>query len=630
MGYRKQARWIAGAAGVALSSAAQAQDAQADIVVTGSAVPVSIAEIGNAISVVTARDLEVRGTAYLIDALREVPGVAVGTSGSYGALSQVRLRGGDANHVLVMVDGVEVAPSGQGEFDFGTLLAGQVERVEVLRGPQSGLYGSNAMGGVINILTRGSGSDGTGITASAESGSHGTVALGGSGTVGEAGNFLTLSGAFRRSDGFSSAAIGTEADGNRNLTLYARGGAELAEGVRLGASLRRVDARAQTDGFDFSGGPLQGLAVDDDSYSDTRAWSGGVSLALDPLAGWENLLTASYAHDVLEGGYGDTGAFGSRGGRWKVAARTSLVESDGPLTHRMTLFADRERETYRNTFPYDPSQEPRQARAMTGVGGEYRVSHADRVFVRGAVRRDFNADFADVTTFSIAGAAIPAAGTRLHASFGTGVTNPTFTEQFGFVPGQFTGNPDLVPEKLRGVDFGVTQQVGRATLDVTWFRNRLTNEIYDLFPSVANRDGVSKAQGVELGGQVDLGPVQLAASYTWLDATDAEGVRETRRPRHSGSLTATADLGQGTLHAGLLYTGASEDVDYRDFFATFVPGRVTLDERLVARLAGSWELGERLELTGRVENAFDADYQESFSYAAPGLSAFAGIRLALP
>ena len=191
----------------AFSTPAFAQDEADPIVITGSAVPVPESQIGNAITVIDAAELEARGDAYLLDTLRTVPGVAVGTSGSFGSLSQVRIRGGDGNHVLVLVDGVEVAPPGTGEFDFGTLLAGQIERVEVLRGPQSGLYGSNAMGGVISIVTRGGAGDR--LNASLEAGSYGTVAAGGGATLGDELRFLSLSGAYRRSDGFSSAARGT-------------------------------------------------------------------------------------------------------------------------------------------------------------------------------------------------------------------------------------------------------------------------------------------------------------------------------------------------------------------------------------------------------------------------------------
>ena len=613
---------------MAFAAPAAAQDEADPIVITGSAVPVPESQIGNALTVIDAAELEARADAYLLDTLRTVPGLAVGTSGSFGSLSQVRIRGGDGNHVLVLVDGVEVAPPGTGEFDFGTLLAGQIERVEVLRGPQSGLYGSNAMGGVISIVTRGGAGDR--LNASVEAGSYGTLAAGGGATLGDAQQFLSLSGAYRRSEGFSSAAIGSEDDGNRNLTLYARGSSELAQGVRLSGSVRHVDVHAETDGFDFSGGPLQGLAVDDDSYSDTRSWSGGVAFDAEPVKGWTNRLSATYSRDVLEGGTGDTGSFGSLGTRRKFAGQSSLHVREGELAHVVTIFADHERETYRDRFPFDPSQRAKQVRELTGVGGEYRIALADKLFVRGAVRHDWNDAFADATTFSVAGAFEATPATRLRASFGTGVTNPTFVEQFGFIPGSFVGNPDLRPEKLRGWDVGVTQALGDAArVDVTYFRNRLEDEIVTIFPSVENQAGKSKAQGIELSGTANLGAIDLAASYTWLDAEDPDGQVEVRRPEHAASLTATTRIGAATLHAGLLYNGEREDTDFRDYYVAFLPGRVTLDEYVTARLAAAYRLSPRLELTGRVENIFDSDYQEAFSYAAPGLSAYAGLRLAL-
>ena len=626
----RRTRWAETAALAALTVAApaMAQDRADPIVVTGSTVPVPESQIGNAITVIDAAELEARGDAYLLDTLRTVPGLAAGTSGSFGSLSQLRIRGGDGNHVLVLVDGVEVAPPGTGEFDFGTLLAGQIERVEVLRGPQSGLYGSNAMGGVVSIVTRGAAGDR--LNASLEAGSYDTFALGGGATLGDAGQFVSLSGAFRRSDGFSSAAIGTEDDGNRNLTLYARGSSELSPDIRLSGSVRHVDAHAETDGFDFSGGPLQGLAIDDDSYSDTTSWSGGLALDAQPLDGWSNRVSASYSRDNLEGGTGDTGSFGSLGTRWKIAGRSSLQFGTGDVSHLATIFTDHERETYRDRFPFDPSQEAKQVRELTGLGAEYRLALADRLFARGAVRHDWNDAFADATTFSIAGAFEATSATRLHASFGTGVTNPTFVEQFGFIPGSFVGNPDLKPERLRGWDVGVTQALGDAArVDVTYFRNRLEDEIVTIFPSVENQTGTSKAQGIELAGTATLGAVDVSASYTWLDATDPDGQVEIRRPEHAASVTATGRFGPATVHAGLLYNGEREDTDFRDYYPSFLPGRATLDNYVSARLAGSYRISSRLELTGRVENLFDSDYQEALSYAVPGLSVYGGLRLAL-
>src|SRR5690606_37371107 len=238
------------------------------IVVTGTATPVEYEKIGNTITVIGGEAIEARGTAHLQDVLREVPGVAVNQGGSFGSQTQVRIRGAEGNHVLILVDGIEVSAIGSGEFDFSSLLANNIDRVEVLRGPQSGLYGSNALAGVINVITKGG--DAPAFDAAIEYGSFDSRLARAGVTLGDRETFLSASGIYRETDGFSSAANGTEADGDRNLTLYLRGGARLDDCARLDATLRIVDKHTDTDGFDFSGGPLQGLAVDDDSFTNSQ------------------------------------------------------------------------------------------------------------------------------------------------------------------------------------------------------------------------------------------------------------------------------------------------------------------------------------------------------------------------
>ena len=602
------------------------------IIVTGSALPVEQSRIGNAVTVIDRAALDRRAAGDVIDVLRSVPGIAVNQPGGTGQLAQLRIRGAEGNHTLVLIDGVEVSAVGGGEFDFATLLAGDIDRIEVLRGPQGGLYGSNAIGGVINLITRGG--DAPALDAAIEGGSFGTLTGRARARLGDGETFLALSGQYRRTDGVSAAAIGTETDGDRNASLSLRGGAALAAGVRLDGSLRLFDKRAQTDGFDFTGGPLQGLAVDDDSYSGTRDVAAGGTLSLDPLPGWSAALSASYSFGRLTGGAGGVDVFGDRGRRTKLAARLSHAfdSAGGDAAHSVTLFADYERERYRNTFPFAPEQIPAQRRAMTGYGAEYRVDLFRHLFLRAAIRRDDNTAFADATTASLTGAwQVPGTGTRLHASYGTGITNPTFAEQFGFNPGTFVGNPDLMPEKARGFDIGVEQRMADWLLvDLTWFTATLRDEIVSLFPTVVNDAGRSRREGVEASAQLDLGRFGMSGSFTRLSARDPDGSREVRRPRHQASLDAHAQIGAGRIAFGAVYNGRILDTDFRDFFADFSASKTPLDPFVLLRLAGSWQLADGVELTGRIENLLDETYQQAISYGAPGRAAYAGLRVVLP
>ncbi len=617
-------------------AAALAQD-DATIVVTGGAFPVERQAVGSALTVIDGEAIERSNAAYLLDLLRAVPGLAVSQSGSFGGPAQLRLRGGEGNHTLVLIDGIEVAGVGEGEFDAASLLAANIDRVEVLRGPQSGLYGSNALAGVVNVITRG-GANGPGaprLDAALEAGSYGSVMARGAATLGRDDSFLTATGVFRSIDGVSTAAIGSEADGDRNATLYLRGGAALGPVFRLAGSLRFVDRRSETDGFDFSGGPLQGLAVDDDSFAEAQDLSGGLALTAAPTANVESVLTAAYTSRETVGGSGGVDTFGEIGDRLKLGGRFTLTFDTGDgLAHALTAFTDYERETYRNPFPSDPSQTARQRRTLLGFGAEYRLALFDALFLKAALRRDDNSRFADAISHSLTGSWVVTPATRLHASYGKGVTNPTFSEQFGFIPGEFVGNPALVPEQAKGFDIGLEQRLGPALVDVTYFSSTLEDEIVSLFPTVVNDDGESEREGVEVAASVILGPLSLAGSYTHLLARDPDGSREVRRPRHQASLSVAAEVGpekRGTLDLGVIYHGEMLDTDFRDYYANgFLSEKSPLDAYVLVRVAGSWRLTEALVLFGRVENLLDEDYQEVISYGTPGRSAYAGIRLTLP
>jgi len=610
-------------------------DEHALIVVTGTATPVSYKKIGNTITIIGSEAIEARGTAYLQDVLREVPGVAVNQGGSFGSQTAVRIRGAEGNHVLVLVDGIEVSAIGSGEFDFSSLLASNIDRVEVLRGPQSGLYGSNALAGVINVITKGG--DAPRFDAAVEYGSFNSKFARAGVTLGNRETFLSASGIYRQTDGFSSAAMGSEADGDRNLTFYLRGGARLDDRARLDATLRIVDKHTETDGFDFSGGPLQGLAIDDDSFTNSQDWSGGLALTLEPVERWETVLTGAYLKRHSANGYGTAASSGDEGYRRTLAARSSYgFDTPGfaEAAHNLTLFVEHEQEGYRNTFPTDPSQIAEQTRSLLGYGAEYRFDLFDSLYLRAAVRRDENDAFADATTFSVSGSWV-LGSTRLHASYGTGITNATFFEQFGFIPGSFVGNPDLLPEKARGFDMGVEQLLfdHRLLVDVTYFNSNLTDEIIDVYPSVKNEIGKSKRQGVELSARWHMAGFDLGGSYTYLDAEDPDGTAEVRRPKHQASFDVSSRFGsqdRGTFSAGVIYNGAMLDNDYRNYFNNgFQLGKSRLDSYTVVRLAASCRLTETIELFGRLENALDREYQQAISHGTPRRSVYGGVRVSL-
>jgi vitamin B12 transporter len=600
-----------------------------EIVVTASSMPLEAVKVGSAVSVITAEDLDLQGIRYAADALQHVPGIAVNRLGSFGGQTQIRLRGAEGNHVLVMIDGVEVPAASSGEFDVSSLLADGIERIEVLRGPQSGLYGANAMAGVINVITR-DGADGTGAEVSLEAGAFDSVQVG----LGARGGSERRSGAltlgYRDTDGVNTAQIGDEADGDENLTLIGRGNLNRSDVLSLSGSFRLTDKHTETDGFDFTGGPNQGLAVDDDSYTDTvdaqvagsATWTLRDGDLVTRVSGW------LYDSEL------DGETYRYVGGREQLRVMTTArLDDNAGIAQFITGFVEHEEESFRNAIPFDPSQVPELDRSILGVGLEYRAELGDRLYLSGAIRRDDNEGFDDATTYRVTAAyQLAETGTRLHASFGVGVTNPTFFDQFGFVPGTYVGNPDLRPEKSDGWDVGIEQSFadGRMAIDVTWFDADLEDEIISVFPSVVNQSGASQRDGVEvaLSGQ-PTDRITVAAAFTYTDASDPDGTEEVRRPPRTASLdVAYRTAGdRGTIYAGVIYNGRMLDTDFRNYFANgFVAEKSPVDAFTLVNIGGYFDITERLQVFGRVDNLLDEDYQASIGYNTPGRAAYAGIR----
>ncbi|GER05097.1 hypothetical protein JCM17846_27790 [Iodidimonas nitroreducens] len=251
------------------------------------------------------------------------------------------------------------------------------------------------------------------------------------------------------------------------------------------------------------------------------------------------------------------------------------------------------------------------------------------------VRHDLNGDFKDATTWrSTASWQLPAA-IRLHGSFGTGVSDPTFFDRFGFFPGQFIGNENLSPEKAKGWDLGLEKSWldEKLVFDLTWFSSTLRDEIVSVFDatsflsSVENQIGKSDRRGVELSLRYQPHDnLEIFGSYTWLDAEEPDQSREVRRARHQASLSGTwRFLSQrGSLTASAQYNGDQDDLD----FSVFPAQRVVLDDFVLMTLAARYRLFDGVDAVARLENALDQSFQTVLGFNTPGLGAFAGIRAA--
>ncbi|ESR26450.1 TonB-dependent receptor plug domain-containing protein [Lutibaculum baratangense] len=614
-----------------------------EIVVSAGRTPAPSGAIGRAHTVLDSQRIEELQIRYVSEALRHVPGVSVSQTGTTGGITQVRMRGSESNHVLVMIDGVEANELSQGEFDFGGLLAADIERIEVLRGPQSAFWGSNATAGVINIVTKSGRRGSSEARVTSEVGSDGTAMLNPSLRVGGERYDFAVSGAFRRNDGFNISDLGTEDDGHRNATVNAKTRIDLAHNLFLDASGRYVDRSADSDAQDFSGGPYQGLVIDTDDWTDTTESLGGIGLTWELLGGRFVQEARLKGSQIRRDNATDGARSSSNEGSRVEGTYQATFNFDTPelldAHHRLTGGVEAKRETYRNLPPATPDQLEEQERRTTSFVAEYRVDLLDRLFLTGAVRHDDNDAFENTTTWSASAAYLLPTETRLHASVGTGITNPTFTEQFGYYPDSFIANPDLKPEESFGWDVGIERSFfdGRMTADITYFNATLRDEITTIYlPSglstAVNQSGKSPREGVEFA--FTARPVEglsVTAAYTYLSARNPDGSAEIRRPRHSGSVSAVYTFAEGraNVFADVVFNGRMQDDSYVNYFVDFSAERVILDDYVVVNVGGEYRVNDRLAVFGRVENLFDEEYENVFGYNTAGITGYAGLRMTL-
>jgi len=610
---------------------------------SGDAGGVPLDKIGSAVTVVTGDQLRAQQVRHAGDALRSLPGVNVSTTGGPAGPTQVRLRGAEGNHTLVMIDGIEANATAAGEFDFAHLMTDDIERIEVIRGPQSGLYGSKAIGGVINIITK----DGKGpFTASVrtEGGAYGTAGVSGRVSGGNDKAWIAASVTNRSQQYFNIAPVGSEQDPSSNLTVSVKGGVKIMNGLVLDYVVRNTNRRLDTDPEGLPPGATLNRAIDVPNKSKQDLFLGGVNLTYDSPDGsfTQVLRTNRSVTDIKSVSRDFFGIF-------QFSENLSETNKLGYLAtyrfatpmflsakHSLSGLVERELESFRPvaTGPFAPDGIERDRNRLATVG-EYRGEFFDRLVVTGALRHDDNDSFLDYTTWrTTVSLSLKEVGLRPHASLGTAVALPGMFEQFGSVIAEFIGNSGLRPERSRGWDAGVefTLVPNRAFLDVTYFKANLIDEITPTFdpilfvPSVANLPGVSERRGVEVALRTQLVPsLYFGAAYTFLDATEPSGAQEIRRPRNSGRLDLTYlfDNGRGTFNTTAAYNGAMKDGNFVTFPATIV----TLDDYLLVSAALSYKLQPGVELFGRVENLLNQNYQEISGYNTPGIAAFGGIKL---
>ncbi len=593
-------------------------------IITSHRQPVPLRQVGGSVSVVTAADLEAQGILYVEDALRRLPGVAVTASGGPGGQSTVRLRGEEGYRTLVLIDGIRVSdPAGpQVAVNFTTLTVAAIDRIEVLRGPQALLYGADAIGGVINIITRRG--DETAASLSAEGGSFDTYTA--QGFVAGHGNGVqgALGGSFTRGEGFSAAEGDPtlrDNDGYRNFTLHGTVGIDLGPNTRAAFVGRYVDVAAQFDGFSF----------DPDRTLLTEEWAARAALTTTGAYGLTHTVAYNFfqiRRDDLDGGAPTTDFFGNPIGRFdgdrhEVEYLGTLAPVNG---HGLTFGAEYESDAV-TTDAINAST------STLAVFAEWQAEWTGNFFTTLGGRFDAPEDFGDHVSLRATAAWLPDlfAGqeTKLRASAGTGFRAPSLYEQ---ATNAAASLPALEEETAIGFDIGVEQEVlgGRGHLAVTYFDQRIEDEIrFDnvFFTGYFQASGTSHSRGVAIEGEVQiLSNLTISSQYTYTDATvnspDAEdGLPRVRRPRHITSTDIDYEAFRGRLRLNVnLRTAAQAEDGFREF-------RNDLDDYAVVGGAATLDLANGVELTARATNVFDEDYQEVTGFQSTGRSGSIGIRV---
>ena len=588
------------------------------ITVVASGASQHLNETGQSISVIGSKELASIQGPDLTRALERVPGVTLTRNGGPGSFTGARVRGADAEQLLVLVDGVRVADvaSPAGGTDLGTLLAGEISKVELLRGSNSVVWGSQAIGGVLALTTR----TADGVLASAEYGSRNSFSSEASLGHSASGYDVGITGGYTRTDGISSAAIGTEPDGFRQWHVNGRGRVELASGFSATVTARYADSKLGIDGFPP---PTYSVFSDTPEYQTTREASGRAGL--DYQANGFH-LTGGYALSDVRRAYFDGPAITAP--NYETFGRSERADLSGhaDLLANFTIDfgADSEWSKFRSSF--DPEHKARLSSGHALLG-----YHADGLNLAGGVRVDDHSQFGTHWTLGANGSYEISGGWRLRASYGEGFKAPTLFQLLSDF-----GNSKLRPETSRSFDAGIELEDRNAPLHLaaTLFR-RDSRDLIDFVSCFGVTTGIctarpfgtydniisARAEGFEL--EADGKPTEtlaLHAAYSYVKAVNRATAKDlARRPRHALSIAADWTTPLAGLVIGADLRSVSHSFDDAGNFTRL--GGYTL-----VTFRASVPVGDRFELYGRVENVGNVRYQTAAGFGTTGRSVFAGAR----
>lgn len=593
--------------------------AQEKVVVTATRVEMPLSSVGSAVTVIDSAQLAQRQCASVVQALRTVPGVDVVQNGGPAGKSALFIRGAKPEQTLVLVDGVPVndpADAGRGA-ELAQMSVANIERIEVLRGAQSTLYGADAIGGVVNIITKKGQGPAQG-EASVEAGSFNTFnekveVRGGTPT------YNYSAGASRQdSDGISSASErngNVEKDGYGRSDVSARLGWTPVEEFEANGLVRWNQAHYNYDGS------VDGVLVDTDDEADTESlllYGEGKAKLLDGL--WRPRIGGSWVSQTRD----DTSSISDSSFDsllQKVEWQNDLYLGKANILTAGLEYQQESAETTYEAIGYVDRFDRKTARHQSGYVQDIVMAGPLTTTVGG--RLDSYDSFGTETTWRVAPSYdVVATGSRIKGSYGTGYKAPSLFQLYSSY-----GSEDLQPEKSAGWDAGVEQELlGESlVLGATYFENQFKDMIdYDF--ATFSYGNVSKADARGVETFVTAKPVKdlaVRAAYTYTDTEDkTTGEQLRRRPRNKMSLDASYAFTQKLRGgAGIVYVGDRQDKDFATYSMTTVPGYTLVN------LYASYDVYKNVTLFGRLENLFDEQYEEVIGYGTPGRAGYGGVKV---
>jgi vitamin B12 transporter len=622
---------IAAAASLCRAAEGSEGDEPGTVVVSATRVPTPVIEVASSITVVTAADIETRQLRTFADVLKDIPGLNVVQTGGPGGVTSVFMRGTNSNHTKVLIDGIDVSdPSNAtGAFDFGQLLTQDIERVEVLRGPQSGLYGSDAIGGVINIITK-SGSGPPQFKGLLEGGSFDTFNQAGTASGSQDALHYSASVAHFHAGATPVTPPDLLLPGEAridhyddNLTLSTKLGLDVTREFDLGLVARYTDVHLRTTGEDYlTVPPYTGYPAAAQTTAASVAYAARLTAHLrsfdDVL---DQTLGLAYTHERTDTVEPQMTAALNTGERRKADWQGNVRLA---TEHTLVLGAEYERDEITQPISADVHIASGYAELQSHIGEHW--------FSALNARYDDNSRFGGKTTWRFAPAwLITETDTKLHASVGTGFKAPTLSQLFQSFPEFFFfANPDLKPETSTGWDAGFEQGIVRNVLRVgaTYFHNHIHDLIdTDVTGTTWANVGRATTDGIEsFIAYQPLAALTLRIDYTFTEAEN-EVLQQPllRRPKHRGTFIATWQATHAwQWSVDLLSVSDWVDVS-RDGFMSGIeaPGYTTLN------IATRYDLNEHLALFGRINNLLDRRYENPVGFLQPSIGAYAGIRVTL-